>query len=493
MSIRVQVATGLKWQLIGVAGKQLLSMVVFMLLARLLGPAAFGLIALVGVFLGVINMFVDQGIGMALIQRPGLTLEHIHTAFWFNLACAVTLCLATVGAAPWIASLFHEPRLTPLLRWASLQLIIGALASIHTNLFIKSMDFRRPVIRNLLATSGGGIVGLAMALGGCGVWALIGQQLSAALVGTVFLWQASTYRPALTFSFARLRELFHVSFSVFASSMLWFFSSRLDQIVIGRFVGVQPLGLYAMAAKFPDFAKALANTPIAEVTLPALAKLQDDHVRMRRAICRGMELNALVAFAAYVGLAAVAGDLILFLLGQQWSGAGELCSLLSLYALILTLQVFFYPAMLAAGGAGKYLTLNIAQAVGVLIGCLVGIQFGVNYLVIGLIANTLLMSVPAMILLHRQIGLRARDYWTPCVVPALASGVMWVVVYAISCTLPSDGGRLLRLLCEVLGGGIVYLGVVFGMAPAILREFAISISHALRPPSPTSSVDQSIP
>lgn len=480
MSLKVQVVHGLKWQAITIVGRQILAFVVFTTLARLLEPAAFGLVALVGVYLNFVMMFAEQGIGSALIQREILEPEHLDTAFWFNVGCAGILCLGTILLARPIGAAFGEPQLVPLLRWSSLGLLIEALSAIHANLFVRTMDFRRPAIRILIANLIGGVIGISMAFAGYGVWALVGQQLGAASAGSIFLWSVSSYRPSARFSMRHLRELFRVSSSVFSSSLLWFLSSRLDQVIIGRFAGAPVLGLYVVANKFPDLAKTIANQPIAEVSLPALSRLQNDHGKMRQTICRGMELNAIVSFAVYVGLAAVASDLVPLLFGIKWAAASGLCSLLSFYALIITLQVFFFPSLLAAGGAGRYVILNGWQTAGVLVACLVGIQFGVAWLVVGLIVNSLVISIPALLFLRARIGMSPLEYCKPCLIPALASLCMVVAIWAVAYFLPVNAMPLLRLVCKTIAGGVAYLICISIFARATLKHLASVIGHAFR-------------
>jgi O-antigen/teichoic acid export membrane protein len=480
MTLKLQVAHGLKWQAISIVGSQLLSLVVFTMLARLLEPSAFGLVALVGVYLGFVAMFTDQGIGMALIQRQDLKPEHKDAAFWFNLGCAVILCLGTMALADPVSALFKEPRLIPLLRWSSLGLVIQASSAIHATLFTKAMNFRQPVIRGLIANGVGGAVGVGMALAGYGVWSLIGQQLAGAIAGAIFLWSMSTYRPALRFSLPHLRQLFGFSSSVFATSILWYFSSRLDQIIIGRSAGIPMLGLYTIAGKIPNLANMVTQQPLHDVSLPALSRLQTDHARMRQAIYHGMELNAVVSFAVFVGLAAVASDLVPLLFGSKWAAASTFCSLLSLYALVNTLQVFLYPALLASGGVGKFVLLNLTHLIGVIFACLVGIQFGVTYLVIGLIMNSIVMATPALLFLRHRTGLSLSCYCKPCLLPALASIFMVGMIWLTTAMLPTDTMPVIRLACKVLVGGIAYLGCISFFAPSLLESLFNIVGHAFR-------------
>lgn len=478
MTLKAQVAQGLKWQAINIIGRQLLSLVVFATLARLLEPSAFGLMALIGVYLTFVGMFADQGIATALVQRLNLKPAHLDTAYWFNVGCAIILCLGTIALAGPVSTLLGEPRLAPLLQWSSLVLVVGAVSAVHATLFVKAMDFRRPAVRTLVASVAGGAVGVSMALAHYGVWALVGQQLAASFAGTVFLWAASPYRPSAKFSLTHLRELLGVSSSIFTTTLLWFFASRLDQIVIGRFAGVPALGLYVIAGKVPETAKIVTHQPMAAVSLPALSRLQNDHGRMREAIYSGMELNAIWSFAIFVGLATIASDLVPLLFGTKWAAAATLCSLLSLYALVNALQVFFHPSLIASGGAGRYVLLNVWQAVGVLVACVAGIQFGVKYVVLGLIINNLIIAVPSLLFLRNRIGLSPLRYCKPCFVPACASLFMVSLIYLAGNLLPVGFPAISRLACKVALGASAYLAFMLVFERSLLIKLIAMARHA---------------
>lgn len=487
MTLKTQVAKGLKWQAISIVGRQLLSLVVFTTLARLLEPSAFGLVGLIGVYLGFIGMFADQGLGAALIQRKELEPEHLDTAFWTNMGCSVFLCLGTMALANPVSVLLGDARLAPLLRWSSLGLVITALSAIHSTLLLKAMDFRSPTIRTLIANTVGGVIGVFMALAGYGVWALIAQQLSTAIAGAIFLWTISPYRPSFRFSKRHFRELSSVGWSIFATSLLWFFTSRLDQMVIGRFLGVPVLGLYVIGNKIPDMAKTMTHTPLEGISLPALSKLQDDPKQMCETIYKGMELTATISFAIFVGLAAISSDLVPFLFGAKWTDAITISILLSLYALVNVLQVFFHPALLASGGARRYIFLNVANAIGAVVSCGLGIQFGIMYLIIGLMLTSLIVSVPAFLYLKFLIGLSPSKYCKPCLVPALASLFMVALIWLVSLILPKDILPALLIGCKIAIGAIGYLGFTFAFKRSSLVKIADTISHAVKNRSKTTS------
>lgn len=458
--MKQQAVRGLKWQAIEIAGRQLLSLAVFTTLARLLDPAAFGLVGMVGVYLAFVGMFVDQGLSTALIQRKELEPDHLNSAFWFNVACGAALCGLTIVLAGPVARLFNEPQLVPLLRWASLGLLIGSLAGIHGTLFVRAMDFRRPAMRTLVANVAGGGVGVAMAINGFGVWALVGQQLSAAAAGAAFLWIASPWRPTATFSFAHLRQLMGVGSSVFGAGLLWFFSSRLDQIVIGRFLGAGLLGHYVVAGKLPELARLSVHQPVAAVSLPALSKLQHDYRRLREAIYTGMELNALVSFAVFGGLAAVAPTLMPLAFGEQWLRATSLLPLLALYNLMLGLFIYCYPALMASGGPGRYVIGSVVCTIGTVVACIIGIHRGPETLVVGLVVNIAFTGVLQLFFLQSRMGLSPWRYLQPCLVPAAAALCMLLAVHVTRMQLPLSLSRWTCLLLEILVGAVTYLGLI---------------------------------
>jgi O-antigen/teichoic acid export membrane protein len=479
MSIKRQVAVGLKWQAINIAGRQLLFLLVFTTLARLLDPTAFGLVGLVGVYLSFVALIVDQGLGTAIIQRQDLEPEHLDTAFWFILGCAGLVSAATIAFARPLSVLLGEPKLTSLLGWSSLSLVFFAASAVHNSLLTKEMDFRRPAIRTFIANSIGGLAGVVLVLAGTGAWALVWQQIVSAAAGAVFLWRVSNYRPSFRFSFRHLRELLGIGSSVFSTTVLWFFSTRLDQMVIGRFAGAPALGLYMIGGKLPDLARFVTQQPISEVSLPALSKLQHDHPRMCEAIYRGMELHAVISFASFIGLASVASDLVPFLFGQKWQSAASLCALLAVYGLVNTLQVFFHPSLVASGGAGKYVLLNVWHTLGVAGACFAGIRFGMNYLVLGLIINGVVIAIPALLFLRSRIGLSPLKYCRPCLAPAFAAILMAAAVWGLGHFGPATLPLVLKLALKILSGAIVYIGCLLLLDRAALLKIVEIGGHAL--------------
>ena len=457
MSLRHQILVGLKWQGLATVGRNLISFVVFTTLARLLSPSDFGLMGLTYIYTTIFGILAELGIRTALIQRHSIDRSHLDTAFCFLVSSALLLSFITLTFSEFLATLFGDIRLAPILCLSSLVLIIRSITAIHETLFSRDLEFRAPAVRTLIGTSFGGIVGVSMALLGHGVWSLVGQQIGGALIESVFTWTASSYRPSLHFSISHLRELANVSASAFANTMIWLFTSRIDQIVLGRASGVSALGQYLIAFKLPELLRLAIQQPIDQLLLPALAKLQHDRARLHKAIYNGIKLNAIATFAIFGGLAVTANDVIPLAFSPKWSAASPLCAVLSLNSLVTSLQIFTYPVLVASGCAGAGLMLGILNALGVTAACVIGVQFGVFPLTVALLVNTILQIGPNVIALHRKIGISVLCYFQCLTAPSCAALMMFIAVESASLVFHLDTPSWSRLLVRIFIGAFAYL------------------------------------
>jgi len=454
--LQAKTARGFKWQVIEIGGRYLVSLFVFTALARLLDATSFGLVALVGLYLGFAQMITEQGLSTAIIQRPRLERDHLNSAFWCTFGLSGLLCAGTMLLAAPVAALFNEPRLAPLLRWASISLVVNGSATIHHALFLKEIDLRRPALRTLIANALAGAVGVGMAVAGCGVWALIGQQLVASISGAIFLWLVSPWRPQLRFSLAHLKELLGIGGAVSMTTFIQMISGRADQFCIARFLGPAMLGQYVIAGKLVELLTSAIYQPVVAVSLPALSKVQEDRPRFANAVYKAMSLNALVSFPALIGLAAIANDVVPFVFGQQWQAAAPVLQLLAIYILVLGLQVFFHPMLLAVGRPGSYLVLSILQAGGAAIACAIGVRFGVRAVVAGLILNSIVVGAVSFVFVVYRLGISVKSFWKPCLGPAAAALLMYLSVTIVRYELPTTIAPWLRVFSQVGVGAIVY-------------------------------------
>lgn len=476
MSLTKHAVHGLKWQGIEIAGRQIVAFIVFAILTRLLDQTAFGLLGMVLIYLAIVGLIVEQGIGTAIVQRAQISAEHLDSAFWFNMVSACVLCGATVILAGPIATLFDEPRVEPLLRWGSLRLVLSAPCGVQSALFVKNMDFRLPAIRALVANVAGGAVGIAMAFAGLGVWALVGQQLVFAGAGTAFLWSLSSWRPSLRFSARHLRELLGVSGSIFATSAMWFVASRADQFFIGRYLGTEMLGQYVVGGRLADMGRLAFQQPLGAVSVPAMSKLQGDAERLRRAITSGMQLSSMVTFPIFLGLASIAPTVVPLFFGDGWRDAVQPLRLLAIYNMITSVFTLCHPALLATGGLRGYVVVNLQCAVGAIAVSWIGSQMSVTAIVVGLCVNLAITGYSALLFLKKRVGLTPWMYVKPCVSPLAAAIVMSGGVVLVHELLSARLTLIAMFAIEVATGVGIYGGCILLLA----RDKAHQLLRMLR-------------
>jgi O-antigen/teichoic acid export membrane protein len=470
MTLRGQAIQGLKWQAIELVGRQLLSLAVFTALARLLEPAAFGLMGLIAVYLAFVGMLAEQGLGTALIQRHQLEPEHIDTVFWTNLALSAAICGVTIALARPIANAFGEPSLASLLRWGSFALIINSLAAVQGRLFVREMNFREPALRLLLGNLAGGAIGVTMALSGMGVWALVGQQLGTAVVGSMFICIASSYRPTLRFSMHHLRDVWRVGGAVFVTSALSLLAGRTDQLIIGRFLGATSLGYYAIANRLADLAKTALYQPLGAVALPALSRMQHDRSRLHLGISAAMDVTSIVSFPALIGLSAISMTAVPVLLGGRWQSSARVLQLLSFCVLLHGIWCIIHYALLATGRAGTVAVLNSMQMLGVVAACMIGMSSGLHGIVIGLLICEASMTIVRLCSLQRCIGYSPIRYLRPCLEPAVAAALMYAVILWCERVMSPGEPRWRLPIAQVAAGAATYLVSMSFLARSRLRR-----------------------
>jgi len=483
MSLKKKLISGLKWKTASFITKHALSLVVFTTLARLLDPSAFGIIALTYLFNFFAFMVSDLGLGMAIIQKNPITKSQLDSAFWFIIICNFCFFLIATILAKEIASLLGDPQIEAYLPITAFSLVISSVTTIHSSLCYKELDFKTPSIRLVLSNIAGGSVGICLAINGFGVWSLIAQQLSSDLIGSLFLWKSSAYRPAFRFSIHQLRGLFSIGVPVFTNSVISFFSARLDQFILGRYIGTGPLGLYVIAYKIPELAKSVTHQPISEVLLPAFSKMQNDHVKIKHSLNSGLKMVAFAGFPIFIGLAIISNELIPILIGSKWQEATHACALLSLLSLVGLIQVFFYPILIATGNTNISVYLNVARLVGTTIACFSGIEHGPTGIATALLCNSLVFLNINLIAMSKSIDLSIKTFYGVLSKPAISSIAMSISVYFILELFPSISSAPHIIITKITIGVMTY--VLLSMI--IDRTTIIAIINLVKKAAPTAN------
>ena len=450
-------AAGESWSLRGV------SLVVFLVLARLVDPAAFGLVALAAVYVTTVQALSDQGLATALIQREHLEEAHKDSAFWANLAVGVILALATLVIAGPAAAFYKEPRLASILRWYALWPLLGSLSVVQQALLRRAMRFRELALRQLVGAVAGGIAGIALAFAGMGVWALVAQQLVNQAVALIVLWSITGWRPRLAFSYPHFRHLFGFGFNVLAANVVRAIGFQADRLVLGYVLGTTELGYYSVAQRLLAIVTDFVAGSAERIVVPLFARIQGDKDRVNRGLMTAQRVLTLGTMPAFIGLAATASVLMPVMLGGQWQASVMPTQFLAFASLGYCLSFFFGHVLTALGRPGLRLGIVIAQAIGQVVFSLLGVQFGLAGLCLGVVANQALFYVVELLFLRRNAGFSLADYLGEGLLPLGASLLMAAAVVLLSYGI-GDLRPMLRLVTEIGLGAAIYgiLLLIFG-------------------------------
>ncbi len=337
-----------RWTFAMEVGRQGSSLVVSFVLAALLGPKAFGTVAMANIYILFIQMVQQQGMGPALIQRRNLTDPEVNTAFWMVMASSGVLTGISIALAGWWAGVNRLPELGDVVVALSALIPIQALMVVQEALLRRRMAYRALATRTLVGVVVGGIAGVVAAIAGWGIAALVVQQLVTALISLIMLWSSSDWRPSFSWSANSARQLLGFSTGSFLSSLAVFVNNRADALLIGLFFGPVVVGVYRFAGRLVDLLLTTILRSIQSIALPELAPFQQDPAGLRRRLRRLMRLSAVLALPSLGVLAGIAGPAIA-LLGPSWSGAVLPLRVLCLVGLIRVVIVVNGPLLQALG------------------------------------------------------------------------------------------------------------------------------------------------
>lgn len=313
-----KVISGFIWRLLERFGAQGVSIVVSLILARLLDPVIYGMVALVSVIITILQVFIDSGFGTALIQKEHVDDLDFSSVFYFNIVVCFLLYIALFISAPLIGEFYELPELTLIVRVLGLTLIISGVKNILQAYVSRYMLFKRFFIASIGGTIGAAIVGISMAYHGYGVWALVMQGLFNNLVNTVILWIAVKWRPKLSFSFKRLKVLYTFAWKLLVSRLFSTIYSNLRQLIIGKFYTKEDLAYYNRGNEFPG--KIVPNIEIAlnSVLLPTMSAEQKYLDKVCSIMRKGVRTTSFLIWPAMMGLAACGEVLTRLLLTEKW-------------------------------------------------------------------------------------------------------------------------------------------------------------------------------
>lgn len=450
-----------KWSYTSTWGERAFSAIFTFVLAAMLGPKDFGTVAIALVYIGFLQMFLDQGFVAALIQRKQLDPEHLDAVFWMDLVLSFGLIGVSTLLSGWWAAKNHAPQLAVVINVLSLCIPIEGLAVIQKTLLSRDMDFKSLSIRSNASVLISGVVGIGMAYSGCGVWALVGQQVARDLTALLLLWRLSPWRPRLQFSWKHLRELMSFSVSNFIAQLGIFADASFGATLLGLFFGPVAVGLYRLADRLTYSVVAMATSSIQAVSLPEFSRLQDDPERLRKSVLSCIKLSSTVTLPALAGMAAVSAPLMATL-GPNWAPASDVLRVLCVTGMVFILSFFTGPLLQALYKTHQLAVLEwIRTAVGIASLVAAGLwvrNAPVNWQIMGIALArfttvTFFIAPVFVYILMRLSGVTFSDFIYAVAPSASASvGVVVAVEVFHSVGWPSAGRPVVLLTTEVAVG-----------------------------------------
>lgn len=441
------------WRFLERCGAQGVTLVVSIVLARLLNPEIYGTVALVTVFTTIMQIFVDSGMGNALIQKKDADDLDFSSVFYFNILICSVLYLIMFFAAPFIAAFYKIPELTAVVRVLSLILIISGVKNVQQAYVSRHLMFKKFFFSTLGGTIGAAIIGIAMAYLGFGVWALVAQMLFNTTIDTLILWITVKWRPKKMFSIQRLKSLFSYGWKLLVSSLLDTVYNNIRQLIIGKVYTKSDLAYYNNGKKYPEYLVSNINTAIDSVLLPTMSNEQDHPERVKSMTRRAIKTATFIIMPLMVGFAVCSKQLVSLILTDKWLPAVP-------FMQIFCISFAFYPihtanlnAIKAMGRSDLFLKLEIIKkSIGV-VTIIIAVKFGVMAMAYSMLVTSFISQVvnswPNKKLLNYSYLEQVKD-----MLPQIGLSIlMGMIVYFVSFL---HLNSLITLLIQIPIGVIVY-------------------------------------
>lgn len=434
--------------------RQLIQFGFTIVLARLLAPAEFGVLAMLSIFISMGAVMAGGGLGVALIQRQRSTALEESSVFYFNAGIGAAMTLALAACAPLVTALYGEPKLFAITIAMSFNILFNALGSIHGAMLVREGRLGLQLRIGLIAGIVSGCSGLLLALQGYGAWSLVGQSLSGSAFGTILLWKWHRWRPTPAFSFVALRPLLRFGAAIMAADLLEAAFGRLHTLLIGRLHGAASLGLFMRASTTQQLPQMMLGTAMQKVTFPLLVAERNDAADLLAATRLSLRASSLLYVPAILGLAATAQTLVPFLFGETWIPSVPVLQVLCLAGILYPLHQVNLTLLKALGHSSLSLRIEVFKKIILVSLLLLAVPMGLLAVAWSQVAAGLAAVLINALYTNRLVGYglwqQLRDF-SPSVA---AAGAMSILAWWLGTLLTWP--RAAILLAQITTGAVIY-------------------------------------
>lgn len=487
-SIKKATVQGAVWNYATFIGSKGLVFITGVILARLLSPYDFGLLAVAMILITYLDTVDGLGVADAMIYRQNDPERAYSVAFYMNLFTGIVLAFLGFLAAPLAALFFKEPRVTPILQVLALAYLVTGIGSLFESRFRKELDFRSKFLVQVGKAVIKGSVSITLALTGFGVWSLVWGQLAGAVSEAFLYWVRKRWWPQFIMDWTVVRSLWGFGFQMFLVDVLGMIHKNVDYLIVGRLLGAEQLGLYTMGFRLPELVIINICYIFGQTLFPAYAKLQGNLSELRAGYLRSVEYLCLFTMPAGILMFLIAPEFVLFFYGAKWFDTIAVVQALSIYAVIYSLSFNagdIYKAM------GKPVILNVMGIVKLAVtvpALLYAAQYGIFYVALAQVFTTIILTIVRLVVACRIIGMGWQDLIHAYRPAAIASLVMMVVMYFVRqqiLFLPA----LANMILVGLFGLLLYLGILWLTNRSLILQIYQTIATAFlrRASKPTES------
>ncbi len=447
------------YTLLAQAAKFVLGFGATVVLARLLTPADYGLVAMVAAFMSFAAIFRDLGLSMATVQQSKVTHDQVSTLFWVNQAIGLLLTIVVAACAPLVVWFYDTPALRDVTLALATTFLLGGLTIQHQALLRRQMRFRALAAIEVASLAVGTGVAVLLALSGAGYWALVLREITVAFVIAVGVWLFCGWRPGLPRRRSGSKAMLAFGSNLTAYNIINYFSRNMDRILIGRRWGDQQLGLYSKAHRLLMLPIHQIQMPMASVAIPALSRIKDDPERYRRYYCSAMTLIGYVTTPMVVAMAVLATEIVDLALGEQWQEAGPIFRVLVIAALGRPIMDANYWIYISLGRARRMLVWGAVSAPLFVLAFVLGLPKGAMGVAQGFAVCSLVLRGPAFLWALRGSPVGIGDLWRATYRSTVLSAVMLIVMIPVRWAVLSLGQPAVFFVPAVAGVAALGLGV----------------------------------
>lgn len=466
-SLKHQTFRGVSWSAVERLSVQSITFIIQIVLARLLTPNDYGIVAILTIFIQIAQVFIDSGFANALIQKQNCTEEDYSTVFHYNLVISLVIYVICFVVAPFVAQFYEIDQLTIVMRVITITMVLNSLSIVQRTILVKKIDFKSQSIASLFSALTSGILGIALAYFGYGVWALVYQQIANSFLLFVSYSIITKWHPLFVFNKKSFVELFRFGSRLLGSSLINTLYRNLYTLVIGKKFSPVDLGYYSRAEQFALFPSNNISNIISRVAYPILSKLQDNDEILKNSYRKIIQYSSYIIFPLMFGLIAVADPFILYFLTDKWSGAIIILQILCLDWMFDHISALNLNLLYVKGRSDLVLRLEIIKKTYAVAILLVSLRFGLVGVCIGRVIYSVsvifINSYYTKRIINLSIAQQMKD-----IVPYLFFSAIMAIVVKLSIGFATS--LLLKLIVGILIGGGAYLIITIIFFKPIYEE-----------------------